>query len=200
MKVSTNVDFHEDKLDLSDRLQIKGKILPDPFSIPETEMSGHLENIPPFCIEDIFNFLIFKSGEYEGLLKGLGHKERASRHQQSCSQLTQGRQHWTKTQHKIGHRQLPDFLLQILRRSIKQCQCKFIMAKCMKTRHENITRNICLIRTRNCVSNHLGLLLIKTAHTLRQVQMTSCRSCVPTSQNIPNLRKSVKVDTKELYG
>ena len=27
MKLSTNIDFHEDKLDLSDRLQIKGKIL-----------------------------------------------------------------------------------------------------------------------------------------------------------------------------
>ncbi len=78
MKLSTNIDFHEDKLDLSDRLQIKGKILPDPFSTPETEMSGRLENIPPFGIEDIFNFLIFKSSEYEGLLKGLGHKERAS--------------------------------------------------------------------------------------------------------------------------
>ncbi len=78
MKLSTNIEFHEDELDLSDRLQIKGKILPDPFSTPETEMSGRLENIPPFGIEDIFNFLTFNSSEYEGLLKGLGHKERAS--------------------------------------------------------------------------------------------------------------------------
>lgn len=62
MKRSTNVDFNDDSVDL---LAIKGKILPGRFNIPAEEMSRSLENIPPFGMEDIFNFLIFKSGEYD---------------------------------------------------------------------------------------------------------------------------------------
>eukprot|EP00794_Sanderia_malayensis_P021087 gene21087-23147_t len=62
--LESNVEFHEDSLDLSERLTIKGKKLPDPFSIPINEFSTRIDNMPPFGIEDIFNFLIFKSSKY----------------------------------------------------------------------------------------------------------------------------------------
>ena len=60
----TNVDHHEDKLDLEERLLIKGTRVPDPFSIPENQFTNRLNHVPPFGIEDIFNFLIFKSSDY----------------------------------------------------------------------------------------------------------------------------------------
>eukprot|EP00794_Sanderia_malayensis_P017112 gene17112-18837_t len=62
--LESNVEFHEDSLDLSERLTIKGTKLPDPFSIPINEFSTRIDNMPPFGIEDIFNFLIFKSSKY----------------------------------------------------------------------------------------------------------------------------------------
>ena len=60
----TNVDHHEDKLDLEERLLIKGTRVPDPFSIPENQFTNRLNHVPPFGIEDIFNVLIFKSSDY----------------------------------------------------------------------------------------------------------------------------------------
>ena len=67
MGLPSNVEFHDDVLDLSERLTIKGIKLLDPFTIPEQELSNKMDNIPPFGIEDIFNFLIFKSSDYDFL-------------------------------------------------------------------------------------------------------------------------------------
>ena len=61
----TKFEFHDDELDLSERLTIKGVRLPDPFTIPEKELSNKMHNVPPFGIEDIFNYLIFKSSHYD---------------------------------------------------------------------------------------------------------------------------------------
>ena len=60
-----NVDFHDDVFDLSDRLVINGYKVPDPFLISEIELTNRLVDLPPFGIEDIFNFLIFKSTQYD---------------------------------------------------------------------------------------------------------------------------------------
>eukprot|EP00112_Aurelia_sp_Birch-Aquarium-sp1_P010992 Seg2322.5 transcript_id=Seg2322.5/GoldUCD/mRNA.D3Y31 product="hypothetical protein" protein_id=Seg2322.5/GoldUCD/D3Y31 len=60
-----NVDFHEDSLDLSERLIIKGVNLPDPFSLDAKDFTARMDHVPPFGIEDIFNFLIFKSVDYD---------------------------------------------------------------------------------------------------------------------------------------
>eukprot|EP00794_Sanderia_malayensis_P020802 gene20802-22842_t len=65
MGLPFNLEFHDDMLDLSERLPIKGMKLPDPFTIPEQELSSNIDNVPPFGIEDIFNFLIFKSSDYD---------------------------------------------------------------------------------------------------------------------------------------
>ena len=65
MGLPTNAEFHDDELDMSDRLTIKGVKLPDPFTIPEKELSNKMHNVPPFGIEDIFNYLIFKSSNYD---------------------------------------------------------------------------------------------------------------------------------------
>ncbi len=63
--LNDNVDFHEDSLDLSERLIIKGVHLPDPFSLHAKDFTTRMDNVPPFGIEDIFNFLIFKSVDYD---------------------------------------------------------------------------------------------------------------------------------------
>ena len=60
----TTVDHHEDNLDLEERLLIKGTRVPDPFLLPEDQFTNRLNHVPPFGIEDIFNFLIFKSSDY----------------------------------------------------------------------------------------------------------------------------------------
>lgn len=60
-----NIDFHEDSLDLSERLIIKGVNLPDPFSLDAKDFTARMDHVPPFGIEDIFNFLIFKSVDYD---------------------------------------------------------------------------------------------------------------------------------------
>ena len=60
-----NVDHHEDKFNLQERLVIKGTRVPDPFSIPGNQFTNRLNRVPPFGIEDIFNFLIFKSSDYD---------------------------------------------------------------------------------------------------------------------------------------
>ena len=60
-----NVDHHEDKFNLQERLVIKGTRVPDPFSIPVNQFTNRLNRVPPFGIEDIFNFLIFKSSDYD---------------------------------------------------------------------------------------------------------------------------------------
>ena len=60
----THLDHHEDKVDLEERLLIKGTRVPDPFSIPENQCTNRLNHVPPFGIEDIFNLLIFKSSDY----------------------------------------------------------------------------------------------------------------------------------------
>ena len=65
MGLPTNAEFHDDELDMSDRLTIKGVKLPDPFTIPEKELSNKMHNVPPFGIDDIFNYLIFKSSNYD---------------------------------------------------------------------------------------------------------------------------------------
>ena len=65
MGLPSNVEFHDDVLGLSERLTIKGIKLPDPFAIPGQELSNKMDNVPPFGIEDIFNFLIFKSSDYD---------------------------------------------------------------------------------------------------------------------------------------
>ena len=60
-----NVDFHEDPLDLTERLIIKGVNLPDPFSLDARDFTTRMDHIPPFGIEEIFNCLIFKSVDYD---------------------------------------------------------------------------------------------------------------------------------------
>ena len=65
MGLPTNVEYHDDDFDLTERLTIKGIKLPNPFSIPRHEFSNIMQTVPPFGIEDIFNFLIFKSSDYD---------------------------------------------------------------------------------------------------------------------------------------
>ena len=59
-----NVDHQEEKFNLQECLIIKGARVPDPFSIPENQFANISNNVPPFGIKDIFNFLIFKSSDY----------------------------------------------------------------------------------------------------------------------------------------
>ena len=65
MGLPTNAEFHDDELDLSERLTIKGVKVPDPFTIPEKELSNKMHNVPTFGIEDMFNYLIFKSSHFD---------------------------------------------------------------------------------------------------------------------------------------
>ena len=58
------VDHHQEKVDLQERLMIKGTRMPDPFSITENQFMNRLNRLPPFGIENILNFLIFKSCYY----------------------------------------------------------------------------------------------------------------------------------------
>ena len=56
LDLRTNVDCHEVKLELEERLLIKGTRVPDPFSIPVNHLTNRLTHVPLFGIEDIFNF------------------------------------------------------------------------------------------------------------------------------------------------
>ena len=63
--LESNVYFHEDSLHLSKRLKIKGVNLPDPFFLDAEDFTTRMDHVPPFGIEEIFNFLIFKSVDYD---------------------------------------------------------------------------------------------------------------------------------------
>ena len=38
--------------------------MPDQFSIPQNQFANSVNDVPPFVIKDIFNFLILKSMDY----------------------------------------------------------------------------------------------------------------------------------------
>ncbi len=63
--LTDNVNYHDDVLDFTDRLFINGCKIPDQFQVPENEFTQKLFDLPPFRIKDIFNFLIFKSTQYD---------------------------------------------------------------------------------------------------------------------------------------
>ena len=62
-----NIEFDDNVLDETERLRINGVRMPDPFSIPENKLTNQLNNVPPAGNEDIFNFLVLKSSEYDRL-------------------------------------------------------------------------------------------------------------------------------------